>query len=339
MVNNKKLLITGGAGYIGSHAVLKGIKDGYNVSVIDNLCRTDMRNLQKIEEITGQKINFYNQDLLDIDNLELILKDIMPEYVIHFAALKSVPESQTNPELYLTNNTQGTKNLVKTLNKVCSDSLLHFVFSSTAAVYGDITKPPIDENYRTQPLSAYGESKLRSEDFLKKQTDKKYNVTIFRYFNVIGNQKDGLIGEFPDKSTNLLPVILNVASGNRDNFTIFGINFDTKDGSQERDYIDVNDLIDAHFLALAKTQKEPTIKTYNLSTSKPTSCLEIHAICEVVCNKKIPYVVKDPRDGDPVKVYSANNLVKEELGWAPKTSVKDSVTSQWLWFKNVYNIK
>jgi UDP-glucose 4-epimerase len=335
-----KLLITGGAGYIGSHAVLKGLKDGYEVSVIDNLCRTDMRNLDKIREITGKNINFYNQDLLEVEGLKKAILEINPDFVIHFAALKSVPESQTNPELYLRNNAQGTKNLVNAVN-LFAQNLKHFVFSSTAAVYGDITEPPIDETYPTNPLSAYGESKLISENFLKLQKEEgiKYNVTIFRYFNVIGNQEEGLIGEYPDKCTNLLPVILNVASGNRDNFAIFGVDFNTKDGSQERDYIDVNDLIEAHFLALGKNSNKQTISTYNLSTSKPTSCLEIHKICEEVCGKKIPYLVKDHRDGDPVKVYSSNNLAKKDLDWEPNKSVKESVESQWKWFKGVYNLK
>jgi UDP-glucose 4-epimerase len=325
----KKLLITGGAGYIGSHALLKGIQEGYQVKVVDSLIAGHESVLQIIEDLTKQKVNFSKIDIRDKENFKKIVDEFEPDYIMNFAALKSVGEAEKFPEEYYDNNVNGLANVLSAI-KGTSTKL---VFSSTAAVYDPNQELPLTEESRLQPIGVYGKTKLKCEKLIQASDIKS---VIFRYFNVVGNHPDGVIGEYPEKTTNLLPLVLQALAGKRDNMTLFGCNFNTRDGSQERDYIDVNDLVDGHFLAL---QKDFTDKTtiMNLGTGNPASCLELFKIAEEVTGSKLDYKIVEPRAGDPEKSFASADKALKLLDWKAKRSLKESIEAQWKWMTNYYN--
>lgn len=329
-----KILITGGAGYIGSHAVLKAIEDGFEVAVLDSFERSDMENLNAIEKLVDKKIKIYKADLKNENETKSAIQDFSPDFVMHFAAYKSVPEGQEKPELYRQNNIGGSKNLFQ----ICENlGVKKVVFSSTAAVYGDKNPLPITEKSETNPINVYGETKLEAEKILQNLCQKNPNFTgvALRYFNVIGTHKSGVIGEAPGKGTNFLPLILANIFQRRENVTLFGNNYPTKDGTQERDYIDVNDLINAHFQALKNLNSGFHI--FNLSTKKPTSCQELIQICEKVADKKVNVLIGEHRAGDPNTLYADNEKAKKDLNWESTKSVQESVQSQYDYTKKFLN--
>jgi UDP-glucose 4-epimerase len=326
----KKLLITGGAGYIGSHAVLQGIQEGYKVKVIDSLVTGHKEVFETIEKLTGKKIDFSQIDIRNKTELLKTIDSFAPDYLMNFAALKSVGEGETHAEEYYDNNVNGFSNILSVLE----EGSTKIVFSSTAAVYDPFQEAPLTENSKLGPLSVYGKTKLQCEELLNKSSIKSI---IFRYFNVVGNHPDGVIGEYPEKVTNLLPIVLQALAGKRDKVTLFGNDFNTKDGSQERDYIDVNDLVNAHFLALVKDFNEKTV-VMNLGTGGATSCLELFSIAEQVTGRKLNYEVGPHRPGDKEKDYASSQKAFELLGWQTKRNLRESIEAQWKWMQNYYGI-
>jgi UDP-glucose 4-epimerase len=326
----KKILITGGAGYIGSHAVLKGLISDYKIVVVDNLEKCDMTTLNTIKKITDKPFVFYKADLRDFGSIDKILRDEQPEFIIHFAGYKSVSEGELKPKEYFENNVGSVDNLIKAME---INQIENIIFSSTAAVYGNPKYVPVDELTDTKPINVYGQSKLKAEQLLIENCKKNpnFNSTIFRYFNVVGNHESGLIGEDPSLCTNLLPVIFETVLGNKPQFELFGNSFDTQDGSQERDYIDINDLVDAHFAAIKKNLKGVNI--INLSTAIPSSCKKVIDIIESVTKVKPNYKVAKLRAGDPIVSYSKNKLAKELLGWIPLLTLEQSIINQWKWIQ------
>jgi UDP-glucose 4-epimerase len=326
-----KLLITGGAGYIGSHAVLQGLQLGYDVYVIDSLVTGNLDMLEKIRTLsTNKNLTFHKVDLTDKEALDKVVDEIHPDFTMHFAALKSVGEGEKFPEQYHFNNVIGTTNLVNALVRVGSK----LVFSSTAAVY-DATQPmPVTEESKLGPINIYGKTKLQCENVIK-NSGLKY--VIFRYFNVVGNNPDGLIGEKPEKCTNFLPIVMQTLAGKREKTTIFGANYKTADGFQERDYIDILDLVDAHFLAISYLEKHDS-DIINLATGKPSSCKEIMEEAEAISGKKLAYEIGEHRVGDPESIYADPQKALKLLNWSAKRSLHDSVVSQWLWTKKYYQI-
>lgn len=323
-----KILITGGAGYIGSHCVLEALKQNYEVSVIDNLERGYLESITRIEKLTNKKIDFHKVDLREYDSLLKTLEEIKPDYVMHFAGYKSVGEGERRPKIYYDNNTGVVKNLLKAMGIVGCRNL---IFSSTASVYGNPDKVPVTETSPTKPISVYGKSKLMAENIIKNYCEENpsFSAIAFRYFNVIGADSSGQIGEDPSRSENLLPIILNTIVGNREEFELFGNEFKTSDGTQERDYIDVVDLVQAHLLAVSK--KLRGYKVLNLSTGKPISCLKLINMVRNIVKCEINYKVTEPRKGDPISCYAENELAKKVLDWSIKNQLNDSIANQWNW--------
>lgn len=323
-----KILITGGAGYIGSHCALEALEEGYKVSVVDNLERGYLESITRVEKLTSKKIDFHKVDLRDYDKLLKVLETVKPEYIMHFAGYKSVGEGERRPKLYYENNTGCVKNLLKAMGVVGCKNL---IFSSTASVYGNPEKIPVTESSPVKPISVYGKSKLTAENIIREHCliNPQFNAVIFRYFNVIGAHASGQIGEDPSRCENLLPIILNTVLGNRESFELFGNEFKTIDGTQQRDYIDVIDLVKAHLLVIDKKLKGYRI--LNLSAGEPVSCLKLINIVKDVVKQEISYQVTKPRKGDPIICYSKNDLAKKALGWELKNSLEDSVTNQWHW--------
>lgn len=328
IVTMKNLLITGGAGYIGSHAVYKAINKGYNVKVVDSLVTGNEQVLKIIEQLTKKKVDFSKVDIRDKVEMKKIFNEFQPEFVMNFAALKSVGEGEKHPDEYYDNNVNGVTNILKCIDPKTTK----LVFSSTAAVYDPFQDLPLTEKSILKPISVYGKTKLECEKLIAKS---KCKSVVFRYFNVVGNIETGDFGEYPEKTTNLLPLVLQTLTGKRESVTLFGDKFGTKDGSQERDYIDVNDIVDAHFLAIEKELPDEKY-TINLGTGKPTSCLELFSVAEGVTGKKLNYIVGEPRQGDPESSFASADLAKEVLGWSAKRDLKDSITAQWKWMQKKF---
>lgn len=327
----KHFLVTGGAGYIGSHFVLNALKKGYEVSVIDNFSNSNNKNLKRIEKITNKKINFYKLDLRK-SLQEVDEKDI--DTIFHFAALKSVNESVLNPLLYYKNNVGGTLNLLEWALK---NKIKNFVFSSTAAVYGN-SKKPLKESDRLNPESVYAKSKLMIEESLKdisKSND--ISVCIFRYFNVAGNIETGKIGDLQKNPQNLIPAMIMSHLGiKKINFKVFGSDYNTKDGTGVRDYIHVNDLILAHFKGYKYIQQNKGFHIFNLGTGTGTSVLEIIKAFEKITNKKIKYEIAGRREGDVGSSTCDYTKAKKELKCEPVRTIKDMIVSSLKWYKDYF---
>jgi UDP-glucose 4-epimerase len=324
-----KLFITGGAGYIGSHTVLQALRSNHEVIVFDSLERGYKESLDRVEKLSGKNIQFIKGDIRNYEEIENVLKLTKPDAVIHFAAYKSVGEGEKEPEKYIENNVRATENLLKAM---VNNKVPKIIFSSSAAVYGNSTDLPITESSKTNPISVYGQTKLDMEHLVEKYA-KEFGLEAisFRYFNAVGADESGEIGEDPRSSTNLVPLVMQTLIGKREKVMLFGNKFSTKDGSQERDYIHVSDLAEAHILAAEKEFNEGEMLVINLSTGKTTTCLEVFNISEEESGKKLNYEVTEPRAGDPEILFATNEFAKEKLGWSPTREIRTSIKNQWKW--------
>ncbi len=321
-----KLLVTGGAGYIGSHTVYLLIEQGHEVVVVDNLS-TGYR-----QDVHPQATYYYG-DIADYQLMTHILKSEAVEGVIHFAASSLVGESMTNPFKYYQNNVSATNVL---LQAMVDCNVLNLVFSSTAATYGEPKNIPILETDPTEPTNVYGETKLAMERMIAWYKQAHHlNFVCLRYFNVGGAHESGLIGEKHDPETHLIPIILQVASGRREAISVFGDDYDTHDGTCIRDYIHVMDLADAHSLAMQYLLKGGESNHFNLGNGEGFTVLEMIEAAREVTNHPIPMIVADRRAGDPAKLIASSEKAQQILGWTPKfVSVKDIIADAWAVEKN-----
>jgi len=328
------ILVTGGAGYIGSHTCVELLDAGYEVVVVDNLCNSSKESLERVKQITGRKVTFYEADLLDKDAISEIFKKESIDSVIHFAGLKAVGESVRKPLEYYYNNVTGTLILCQVMRNF---GVKNIVFSSSATVYGNPATVPITEDFPLSVTNPYGRTKLMLEDILRDLyiADKEWNIILLRYFNPIGAHKSGLIGEDPQGiPNNLIPYITQVAVGKLEALGVFGNDYDTPDGSGVRDYIHVVDLAKGHVKAIERLKDAAGVSTYNLGTGIGYSVLDMVKAFSKVCSKEIPYIIKTRRPGDIATCYADASLAKKELGWSAKQSLEEMCEDAWRWQKN-----
>ena len=326
-----KILVTGGAGFIASHTNVELLNAGYEVVVVDNLINSSRKSIDRVEELTGKKIIFYEEDLLNEKALDDTFDKEKIDSVIHFAALKAVGESCEIPLRYFDNNLTGTLNLLKVMEKHNVKSL---VFSSSATVYGKPETVPIKEDFPLSVSNPYGRTKLITEDMLRDiyKSDNEWNIAILRYFNPIGAHESGRIGENPNGiPNNLLPYIAKVAAGQLECVNVFGDDYDTPDGTGVRDYIHISDLAEGHIKALQKLSEHPGLVTYNLGTGVGYSVLEIIKSFEKACGKKIPYKIAPRRAGDIDMCYADPLKAKEELRWEAARGIDKMCEDAWRW--------
>lgn len=317
------ILVTGGAGYIGSHAVCQLLAAGHQVVVLDNLSYGHR------EAIPGN-IPFYELDIFETDRIEKILREHQIEAVMHFAALISVGESVEKPLLYYRNNTAGAIRLLEAMERA---GVKRFVFSSTAATYGEPEETPIYETTKQAPINPYGRSKWFVEQILRDiaDADPSFGFIAFRYFNVAGAAEDAHIGEDHQPETHLIPLVLFAAMGKREKITVFGTDYPTPDGTCIRDYVHVDDLVAAHILGIEALQ-DGDARFYNLGIGHGYSVKEILDASEKATGKRIPTVYGDRREGDPARLYADSEKVQKELGWKPRhTDVEEVIASAWRW--------
>ncbi len=330
-----KILVTGGAGYIGSHTVVELLNSGYEVVVVDNLSNSSEKSLKRVEQITGKSVSFYKCDILDREGLNSVLDKEKADACIHFAGLKAVGESVKKPWEYYENNIAGTLTLVDVLR---NHGIKNIIFSSSATVYGDPAFIPITEECpKGVCTNPYGWTKSMLEQILTdiQKADPEWNVILLRYFNPIGAHKSGLIGENPNGiPNNLMPYITQVAVGKREKLTVYGNDYDTHDGTGVRDYIHVVDLAKGHVKALEKIKEKAGLKVYNLGTGVGYSVLDIVKNFEAATGVKIPYVIGDRRPGDIATCYSSAKKAKEELDWVAENGIKEMCADSWNWQKN-----
>ncbi|MCM1466591.1 MAG: UDP-glucose 4-epimerase GalE [Alistipes sp.] len=329
------ILVTGGAGYIGSHTVVELQNAGYDVVVVDNLVNSSEKVLERVKAITGKDVTFYKVDIQDKEGLEQVFDKENIESCIHFAGLKAVGESVVKPLEYYTNNIAGTLTLLDVMR---THNVKNIVFSSSATVYGNPAFIPITEECpKGQCTNPYGWTKSMLEQILTdlQYADKEWNVILLRYFNPIGAHKSGTIGENPNGiPNNLMPYITQVAVGKLKELGVFGNDYDTPDGTGVRDYIHVVDLALGHVKAIEKLSENPGLKIYNLGTGKGYSVLDIVKNFEEASGVKIPYVIKPRRAGDIATCYSDASLAKKELGWTAERDLKEMCEDSWRWQKN-----
>ena len=328
-----KVLVTGGAGYIGSHTVVELLDAGYEVVVVDNLSNSSEESLRRVREITGKELTFYPFDVRDRAKLEEVFKAHAIDWVIHFAGLKAVGESVEKPVLYYDNNLISTIVLLETMAKY---GVKNFVFSSSATVYGEPERLPLDEECRLSTTNPYGTTKLMQEQILKDlyRADTGWNIALLRYFNPVGAHASGRIGEDPKGiPNNLMPYVAQVASGKLQKIGVFGNDYPTPDGTGVRDYIHVVDLARGHVAAIEKL-KEPGVHIYNLGTGKGYSVLDMIHAFEKACGKKLPYEIRPRRAGDVPACYATSAKAEKELGWKAQYDLEDMCRDQWNWQKN-----
>ena len=333
----KLILVTGGAGYIGGHCVLSLLENNYDVVVFDNLETGHIETIDtlKNENYQGKFKEFIKGDLRNFEEIAAVFKKHKFDAVVHFAAFSQVGESVKNPQKYYLNNVVGSLNL---LNAMLNQNVKNIVFSSTAATYGEPVYTPIDEKHPQNPINPYGSTKLMVEKIMD-DYDSAYGLKSvrLRYFNVAGANKKSLIGEWHEPETHLIPNILKAAFEESKTFNIFGNDYQTPDGTCIRDYIDIDDLVNAHLLALKYLEDGGATNYFNLGTKCGNSVREVFDICEQIISKKIPVNVQSRRDGDPAKLVADNEKAKKILGWEPQKTLRDSVESAYLWEKCAFN--
>lgn len=329
------VLVTGGAGYIGSHTCVELLEAGYEVVVIDNLYNASRKSIDRIKEITGKDLTFYEGDILDRDILNRIFENESIDSVIHFAGYKAVGESVRKPIEYYYNNMTGTLVLCDVMRK---HGVKNIIFSSSATVYGDPEMIPITEECKKgSPTNPYGWTKSMLEQVLMDihTSDPEWNVTLLRYFNPIGAHKSGLIGEDPKGiPNNLLPYVAQVAIGKLQCLGVFGNDYDTPDGTGVRDYIHVVDLAKGHVKALKKIEENAGLSIYNLGTGHGYSVLDIVKNFEEATGVKIPYSIKPRRAGDIATCYCDPSKAERELGWKAEFGIREMCADSWRWQKN-----
>ena len=331
-----KVLITGGCGYIGSHTAVRLLESGEEVVIIDNLINSKIDVLDKIKEITGKNITFYQEDLCNLEELRKIFKKENFDAVIHFAGLKAVGESVEIPLRYYQNNLVSTMNILSCMQEF---NVLKLVFSSSATVYGSPKSLPILEDFPLSTTNPYGTTKLMIEQILTDvyKANNKLDITILRYFNPIGAHKSGLLGEDPNGiPNNLMPYIVKVATKQLPVLNIFGSDYDTIDGTGVRDYIHVMDLAEGHILALKNKKKG--LKIYNLGTGKGTSVLELVNMFSKINNVKVNYKIVDRRPGDIASCYASSLKANKELGFTCKYTLEDMCKDSYNFVKKNSNL-
>ncbi|MCU8073277.1 MULTISPECIES: UDP-glucose 4-epimerase GalE [Shewanella] len=325
------ILVTGGAGYIGTHTVVELLNAGNDVIVLDNLSNSSIEALNRVERITGKSVTFYQGDILNKALLQKVFNDHAIDSVIHFAGLKAVGESVAKPLKYYENNVTGTLILCQVMAEF---KVKNLVFSSSATVYGDPASLPITENFPTGATNPYGQSKLMVEHILADvhNADPSWNIARLRYFNPVGAHASGLIGEDPnDIPNNLMPFIAQVAVGKRTALSVFGNDYPTHDGTGVRDYIHVVDLANGHLKALAKLATKPGLVTYNLGTGQGYSVLDMVKAFEKACGNTIAYQIAPRRPGDIAACYADPTHAREDLGWQATHTLEDMANSSWHW--------
>ncbi|HBG20246.1 MAG TPA: UDP-glucose 4-epimerase GalE [Desulfobulbaceae bacterium] len=330
------ILVTGGAGYIGSHTCLELLEAGYRVTVVDNLSNASRESLNRVEQLTGKKVDFFEVDLLDRDRLDGVFAAVTEkiEAVIHFAGKKAVGESVAKPLLYYKNNLTGTINLCEVM---AAHGIKDIIFSSSATVYGEPAKVPIMEDFPLSCTNPYGRTKLMVEEILRDvhHADTDWNVCLLRYFNPVGAHKSGRIGEDPDGiPNNLVPYIAQVAVGKLEKLSVFGNDYPTADGTGVRDYIHVVDLARGHVKAIDRLRQRPGVVVYNLGTGKGYSVLEMVRAFAEASSREIPYQIADRRPGDIAACYADPAKALVELGWQAQLGLREMCEDTWRWQKN-----
>ena len=326
------ILVTGGAGYIGSHTCIELLEAGYEVVVCDNLCNSSEESLNRVEKITGKKVKFYHADIRNYNDMDYIFKTEKIDAVIHFAGLKAVGESVEKPMEYYDNNINGTLVLCDVMRK---HNCKNIVFSSSATVYGDPHTVPIKEDFPLSVTNPYGRTKLMIEEILQdiSVSDPEWKIILLRYFNPIGAHESGLIGEDPKGiPNNLLPYVAQVAIGRHEFVRVFGNDYNTPDGTGVRDYIHVVDLAKGHVCAIKKLEKtDEKVLIYNLGTGNGYSVLDVVHAFEKACGHEIPYKIMDRRAGDIATCYADPAKAKAELGWEAEFDIARMCADSWRW--------
>ncbi len=325
------VLVTGGAGYIGSHTCIELLDAGHDVVVLDNLSNSKPEALARVQAIAGSSLAFVQADLRDEEALAALFRDFPFEAVVHFAGLKAVGESTQIPLAYYDNNVHGTLCLCRAM---ASAGVRRLVFSSSATVYGDPASVPIREDFPLSATNPYGRTKLFIEEILRDlhQADAAWDIALLRYFNPVGAHPSGRIGEDPNGiPNNLMPYIAQVAVGRLPQLQVFGGDYDTPDGTGVRDYIHVVDLARGHLAALERLRASPGVVAYNLGTGRGYSVLEMHRAFEEACGREIPYRIVPRRPGDIATCYADPALAAAELGWRAELGLDDMVSDHWRW--------
>lgn len=329
-----RILVTGGAGYIGSHTCVELLNQGHEVVVIDNLCNSSEESLKRVKQITGKELSFYKVDLLEQEAVEAVFAKESIDAVIHFAGLKAVGESVSMPLEYYHNNVTGTLVLCDVMRK---HRVKKIIFSSSATVYGNPKTVPIKEDFPLSVTNPYGRTKLMLEEILTDlhTADPEWNIILLRYFNPVGAHKSGLIGEDPSGiPNNLTPYITQVAIGKLKEVSVFGNDYETPDGTGVRDYIHVVDLADGHVKAVEKLNGESKVRVYNLGTGHGYSVLDMIHMFSKVCQKDIPYSIKPRRPGDIAACYADPLLAETELGFCAERGLLEMCEDGWRWQSN-----
>jgi UDP-glucose 4-epimerase len=325
------ILVTGGAGYIGSHTCVELLNSGYDVIVVDNLYNSKQESLQRVQEIAGKQLAFHKVDILDRELLMTVFERYPIQAVIHFAALKAVGESVSIPWEYYHNNITGILTLLQVM-KECK--VWNIVFSSSATVYGLRSEPPFKEDFPLLAINPYGRTKLMCEDILRDIAfaEKEWNIALLRYFNPVGAHPSGRIGEDPNGlPNNLMPYVAQVAVGRLPYVRVWGNDYPTPDGTGIRDYIHVMDLAVGHIRALEKLETKPGLATYNLGTGRGYSVMEVIKAFEKACHKTIPYRMMERRPGDTPISYADPSKANQELHWYADKDLDDMCQDAWKW--------
>ena len=329
-----KVLVTGGAGYIGSHTCLELLNAGHEVVVLDNLSNSSKESLNRVQALASKSLDFIQGDILDQNILNQIFNTYQIDAVIHFAGLKAVGESQQIPLTYFENNISGSISLVQAMQRA---GVFRLVFSSSATVYDEANISPLNEDMPTgMPSNNYGYTKLIVEQLLQKlsASDDRWSIALLRYFNPVGAHKSGQIGEDPQGiPNNLMPYVTQVAVGRREKLSIFGDDYDTLDGTGVRDYIHVVDLANAHLCALTNRLQAQGCRAWNIGTGQGCSVLQIKNTFEQVNEVQIPFEIAPRREGDVATSFSDNTRAVKELDWQPKYGLEDMLADSWNWQK------
>jgi len=329
-----KILVTGGAGYIGSHTCVELLNAGYEVIVLDNLCNSAAESLNRVQQLTRKSLTFVEGDIRDVQLLDQVFQQNSIDAVIHFAGLKAVGESQQIPLAYFDNNIAGSISLVQAMQRA---QVFKLVFSSSATVYGENNPSPLNEEMPTgMPTNNYGYTKLIVEQLLEKLSvaDERWSIALLRYFNPVGAHKSGQIGEDPQGiPNNLMPFVTQVAVGRREKLSIFGHDYDTVDGTGVRDYIHVVDLANAHLCALNNRLTAQGCRAWNIGTGNGISVLQVKDTFEQVNGVAIAFELAPRREGDVTTCFADNTRAVQELGWQPQYGLEDMLADSWNWQK------
>ena len=329
-----KILVTGGAGYIGSHTCIELLNSGHDVVVLDNLSNSSEESLNRVQQLTAKTLTFVEGDIRDVHMLDQVFQQHTIDAVIHFAGLKAVGESQQIPLTYFDNNIAGSISLVQAMQRA---DVFNLVFSSSATVYDEANISPLNENMPTgMPSNNYGYTKLIVEQLLQKlaTADERWSIALLRYFNPVGAHKSGQIGEDPQGiPNNLMPFVTQVAVGRREKLAIYGNDYNTVDGTGVRDYIHVVDLANAHLCALNNRLNTQGCRAWNIGTGQGSSVLEVVKTFERVNNVPVLYSIEPRREGDVATSFADNTRAVSELGWTPQYGLEDMLADSWNWQK------